>query len=87
MFQPFIEPTMLPCGHFFCFSCIKKWRTTKLSSFQTPDCPVCRAQMPFNPEVIKLNLLGRFIDELVDQVFDDEDILARAAVARVCKPD
>ncbi|KAJ3885563.1 hypothetical protein GG344DRAFT_82588 [Lentinula edodes] len=35
------RPHFLPCGHFFCASCISAWAMTYLEHGTNPDCPFC----------------------------------------------
>ena len=46
-FELYFKPSKLPCGHYFCYYCLKKWIEHKT------ECPCCRARLSpsFRPKV------------------------------------
>jgi len=38
-YGPFVNCSVTPCGHLFCWSCVHEWLATK------PECPLCRDEV------------------------------------------
>ena len=45
-YGPFVNCSVTPCGHLFCWSCVHEWLATK------PECPLCRDEV--DPKYIVL---------------------------------
>ena len=40
------RPVALPCGHRFCYECIKQYKTIAPQNMAVASCPYCRSQLP-----------------------------------------
>ena len=59
--EPPVNPTKLPCGHWFCTGCVAELRAKGVSE----ACPLCRAPLPPGPE--KLFELGYRVRAKLDR--------------------
>lgn len=59
--EPPSQPSRLPCGHIFCWTCVQELRRKGVSM----TCPLCRADLP--PCSVKLNFLGQLMIETLRQ--------------------
>lgn len=46
--MPYLYPTVLPCGHMFCYLCIKGIVRSSSSDVIPASCPMCRSNIPRN---------------------------------------
>eukprot|EP01018_Ginkgo_biloba_P001273 Gb_03434 [translate_table: standard] len=77
---------ILPCGHRFCFVCIRRWATEMVSKKKEPTCPLCLASFDFitakndatsNDQKIFSQTLPEFQDENVFMVLGQNGIGAK----------
>ena len=74
LIQVFIGPTVLECGHIFCNYCIEEWRR------QDPRCPICRSVSTLK---VKIQMLGDYIENVVQNTFTENAKSGRLAIIEV----
>ncbi|EKE41881.1 hypothetical protein ENUP19_0205G0007 [Entamoeba nuttalli] len=47
-YDDIVDCTITPCGHAFCYQCIKEWLS------RVPNCPVCKSRVLLN-QIIRVN--------------------------------
>merc|ERR1712020_393424 len=71
----YIHPTVLNCGHIYCYACINHWHVQKHA--QAHNCPMCRSDIIFftrNP------VLHVFVEKFIDTFFQNESKRARRKI-------
>ena len=61
------KPTILPCNHRFCVSCLEKWYNREKEGFQ---CPLCQRGYPLSTKFALNPELERNIKEEYKQEYD-----------------
>lgn len=61
------KPTILPCNHRFCVSCLEKWSNREKEGFQ---CPLCQREYPLSTKISLNTDLERNIKEEYKQEYD-----------------
>lgn len=73
-YSPIVGRETLPCGHSFCFSCLKEWGHVCKKRMQPCVCPMCRKIFSYSElssreyTLTKDELRISFIDPLLNQV-------------------
>lgn len=64
--QPSVHPVELPCGHIFCYLCVKG------VTVQSRRCPMCRREIP-QTYLEHPNLIAEASSQLKEEEVDDEE--------------
>ena len=77
----YIHPTVLNCGHIYCYACINHWHDQKHA--QAHNCPMCRSDIIFftrNP------VLHVFVEKFIETFFQKESKRARRKIVEARGP-